>query len=342
MYELDVTFDPDWDVSGLFQPGQTASAVHLLTAMEDRDEESLQQLLEELAEQHVTLDIGGLPKAVVGDELATRLRLEAQLVEKNMLPMGLPAGDPLRLYLEEIAQLPAAGDPQALAQQLANDPGAANKLAELLFSSVVEQAKAYAGKGVLLLDLIQEGSLGLWKAIGAYTQGDIMQHCNWWIEQYLSAAIMLQAKASGVGEKLSRAAQDYRSVDEKLLAELGRNPTVAEIADGLHMSVEETAAVAEMLDNIRSLNRAKATPEQPMPEEEEQAVEDTAYFQMRQRIADLLADLPEQDVQLLTLRYGLEGGLPMDPGQVGARLGLTEEEVVTREAAALSKLRQYH
>lgn len=342
MNELEFTFDQTPDFVAQLQPGQSISAVRLLTAMEDRDEESLQELLEELADRGVTLDIAGLPKPVVGEEMAVRLHLEQQLAEKDMLPQGLPEGDPLGLYLEEIAGLPVAGDPQVLAEQLTRGEEVAHRLAEMLFGAVAQTAREFVGKGVLLLDLIQEGSLGLWKAIQSYGQGDITQHCDWWIRQYMSAAVLLQAKASGVGEKLSRAAQDYRTVDEKLLSELGRNPTLAEMAEGLHMTVEETAAVAEMLDNIRMLNRAKAPQEQTMPEEEEQAVEDTAYFQMRQRIADLLSDLPEQDVKLLTLRYGLEGGLPMDPKQVGARLGLTEEEVVTREAAALSKLRQYN
>ena len=77
-----------------------------------------------------------------------------------------------------------------------------------------------------------------------------------------------------------------------------------------------------------------------MQEEDDQAVEDTAYFQMRQRIAELLADLPKEDAQLLTLRYGLEGGVPMKPQQVAVRMGISADEVTAREAAALAKLRE--
>ena len=95
-----------------------------------------------------------------------------------------------------------------------------------------------------------------------------------------------------------------------------------------------------MMDSARLINRAKAENE-PEEEsvEEEQHVEDTALFQMRQRIADLLADLPKEDAALLTLRFGLEGGLPMSPEETGRKLNLTPVEVVAKEAAALAKLR---
>jgi DNA-directed RNA polymerase sigma subunit (sigma70/sigma32) len=110
-------------------------------------------------------------------------------------------------------------------------------------------------------------------------------------------------------------------VDERLLTELGRNPTTAEIAEGLHMTLSETEAVAEMLDNLKMLNRVKAPQQQELPQEEDQAVEDTAYFQMRQRINELLSVLPEGDAKLLTLRFGLEGGLPMTPEDAGVPAG---------------------
>ena len=106
------------------------------------------------------------------------------------------------------------------------------------------------------------------------------------------------------------------------------------------MSAEETALVKNMLDSARLMNRAKAEnePEEETPEDE-QHVEDTALFQMRQRIADLLSGLSQQDARLLTLRYGLEGGLPLNPEEAGRKLGMTAQEVVTREANALTKLR---
>ena len=137
------------------------------------------------------------------------------------------------------------------------------------------------------------------------------------------------------------ALEDYRAVDERLLGELGRNPTLEEIALELHMRVEEADAVRKMLDDARILAQLKRPPvdEEEEKEAQEQSVEDTAMFQMRQRILDLLSGLPDQDQKLLTLRFGLEGGKPMTPEETGRQLGLTSEEVVAREATALAKLR---
>ena len=156
----------------------------------------------------------------------------------------------------------------------------------------------------------------------------------------MARLITLQARDRGVGQKMRQALEDYKAVDERLLCELGRNATNEEIAEELHMSAEETARVKNMLDSARLVNRAKADNE---PEEEatedEQHVEDTALFQMRQRISELLSVLGDADAALLTMRFGLEGGLPLSPEETGRKLGLTPEEVVAREAAALARLR---
>ena len=161
------------------------------------------------------------------------------------------------------------------------------------------------------------------------------------IHKSIVKAVICQAHASGVGQKLRQALEDYRSVDERLLTQLGRNPTREEIAQAMHMGPEQVELVADMVENARMLSRAK-NPENnaKLPEEEDQAVEDTAYFQMRQRIAELLSVLSEAEARLLSLRYGLEGGVPLTPEQTGQRLGMTPEEVVAAEAAALSKLRK--
>ena len=215
------------------------------------------------------------------------------------------------------------------------------QLTNLGLSRVVELAGECTGYGVLLLDLIQEGSLGLWQAIRNYHGGDYASHRDRWIRLYLAKAVTLQARQSGVGQKMRTALEDYRAVDERLLGELGRNPTLEEIAEELHMNVEETDAVRKMLDDARILAQVKkpAVDEEEEKEAQEQAVEDTALFQMRQRISDLLSALSPEDQKLLTLRFGLEGGKPLTPAETGERLGLTPEEVVAKEAAALSKLR---
>lgn len=322
-------------------PGGQLDGVQFLTLMEPESEEELEAALALLDEKDILLSIDNLSPFAVSADTAVRLRLEKELAAKNALPRGLEENDPLRLYLEEIAELPACGDPRHLAEEYrAGREDVLPQLTDLMLSRVAEQAFSLAGRGVLLLDLLQEGGLGLWQAILSYEGGNFEEHCDRYIRRGLHRALVLQAREFGVGQKMRQAMEDYRAMDEQLLTDLGRNPTIEELADALHMTVQETAAVAGMLETARRLNMAKQEPE---PEEEElaetQAVEDTAYFQMRQRISDLLSNLDESDAKLLTLRFGLENGLPMNAAEVGKLLGVTADEVSAREAAALAQLR---
>ena len=321
--------------------GSSLSAVRFLTLLEEAGETEVEDALLDLEERRITLDISELPKIHGTGEAAVRLRREEQLVAEHALETSLEENDPLRLYLDEVADTPAFGDEAILAEEAAaGDRGAMERLTNLGLSRVISLAEEYVGHGVLLLDLIQEGSLGLWQAIGNYDGGDYESHRDWWIRQHLAKAVTLQARASGLGHKMRQALEDYRAVDERLLGDLGRNATIEEIAEELHMTVEETMAVARMLDNARRVHKAKADVEPPEEtEDDERHVEDTALFQMRQRIMDLLSVLNKEDSQLLNLRFGLEGGRPLSPAETGKRLGLTSEEVVAREAAALAKMR---
>ena len=152
--------------------------------------------------------------------------------------------------------------------------------------------------------------------------------------------VTVSAWDAGVGQKIRQAMEDYRAVDQRLLVELGRNPNLEEIAEQLHMSPETTRTVKKMLSDANALERtARAAQPEETPEEADQPVENTALFQMRQRIQELLSVLDEEDGKLLTLRFGLEGGLPFSPEETGNRLGMTPEEVLAREAAALASLR---
>ena len=321
--------------------GGSLSAAQFLTLMEGQSEDALEDAFALLIEKQAELELTTLPAFAAQGQAAVRLRQEQQIAQKADMRAGLEENDPLRVYLEELAMLPAAGDIRLLAEQhLEGDESASRKLVELSLSRVVELARDFVGYGVLLLDLIQEGSMGLWQGIGCYEGGNFESHRDWWIRHAMTRAVLEQALNTGIGQKLRQAMADYRDTDQRLLAELGRNPTLEEIAESMHMTPAQVAVVAEMVENARVLHRAK-NPEntEQMPEEEDQAVEDTAYFQMRQRIAELLSGLSEADAKLLTLRYGLEGGVPLNPQQTGARLGLTPEEVIARETAALSKLR---
>lgn len=344
MNKLEFSFEPaPWEQwLGNFPRGASVPAGGLLTLLEGEEEQELEDALQAMEEAGMELDIRDLPKSFGSGETALRLRQEQQLAQKGISPDGLEENDPLRLYLEEIAAIPVCGDEDLLAQDAAaGKESAANALTNLGLSRVVEMAGAFTGYGVLLTDLIQEGSLGLWKAVGSYREGEYSTFRDHWIRFYLARAVALQARSSGVGERLRQAMEDYRQVDQRLLSDLGRNATVEEIAQELHLSVEQAESVRAMLENARLLQQAhpSAEDEEP-PEEAEQAVENTAAFQMHQRIADLLSSLEPEEARLLTLRFGLEGGKPMTPQETGRILGLTPDEVVAREAAALAKLRK--
>lgn len=184
--------------------------------------------------------------------------------------------------------------------------------------------------------------MGLWQGILQFNGGDFETHRDWWIRFYMVMTVVKQASSGEVGQKMRQALEDYRAVDERLVSELGRNPTLEEIAEELHMTVDEAESLSQMVTAARRLAqiRPEEAPEEEEQAEEKQAVENTAYFQTRQRIAEMLSGLSEEDAKLLALRFGLEGGLPLSPEETGRKLGLTPEEVVSREAAALAQLRQ--
>ena len=319
-------------------------AQKFLALLENEDEGFLEEAFCQLCDRGIRLDIAGLPKVAGVGEAAVRLRREEQLAKSGRLIQDLEDTDPLKLYLQEIAGVPACGDLHILSEELKEEPDDTTlqqQILNLCLSRVFELACKHTGYGVLLLDLIQEGSMGLWQSLSRYDGGDFEDFRDRQICQSMAYVITLQARNQGVGQKMRQALEDYRSVDERLLTELGRNPTREEIAEALHMSVAQTEIIESMLQTARDMHRAKAEQEPKEAEpEEEQAVEDTAYFQARQRIQELLSGLDEKAQKLLTLRFGLEGGLPKSPEETGKLLGLTPEEVVAAEAAALLKLRE--
>ena len=343
MNDLDISFEPSpWETwLRQKQMGDCVSAAQLLTLLEEENEEAVEEALQEIEMACMVLDISDLPRNVVSGEAALRLRQEMQLVQKGLKPSELEENDPLRVYLEEVAATPAFGDEAVLAADAAKGSEKAMlQLTNLGLSRVIQLAGDHVGRGVLLLDLIQEGSLGLWQAICNYHYGEYTAHRDKWIRFYMAKAILLQARSRGVGQKLRTAIEDYRAVDERLLAELGRNPTLEEIAEELHLSRQEAEAVRQMLENARLMQKAHPVQEEEeATPDEEQAVENTALFQMRARIAELLSGLSPEDQKLLTFRFGLEGGLPLSTEDTARKLGLTPDEVTAREAAALAKLR---
>lgn len=342
MIDMDISFgDSPWEAwMDRKRYGDSLSAAQLLTFLEEETEEGVEEAFAALEDRGLKLDVTTLPSRQFVGQAALRLRQEEQMAKENMALQDLGPNDPLRLYLEEIASLPPAEETEELLRQAADgDEKAQEILTGAGLRRVAEIAKEFTGYGVLLMDLIQEGSMGLWKVVSGFSGGDYPSLRDDAIRQAMARAVTLQARESGVGRKMRQALEDYRAVDQQLLAELGRNPTLEEIAQELHMTPEDAATVKRNLDDARILAQATAPKEEAEPEEEDQAVEDTAYFQMRQRITELLSVLPEEDARLLSLRFGLDKELPLSPEDTGKRMGLTPQEVVAREAAALARLR---
>lgn len=341
MNELDFSFDNSpWELflSGK-REGDRISAAHFLTLLEQETEDAVEDAFAALDDRKLMLDVSDLPVKQYTGQAALRLRQEAEIAEKAMDVSGLNPTDPLRLYLEEIREMPRQTDEKTLADRVAQgDQRAAEQLMHQGLHRVVEIVPEFVGYGVLMMDLLQEGGLALWQAIQV-PEGDYLTRRDRAIRAAMAKAVTLQARANGVGQKMRQALEDYRAVDERLLAELGRNATLEEIALELHMTPEDAETVRKVLEDARMLQQATATKEEEASEEE-QAVEDTAYFQMRQRISELLSVLPEEDAKLLTLRFGLEKGLPMSPEDTGKVLGLTVDQVLRREAKALAMLRE--
>ena len=342
MIDMDISFgDSPWEAwMDRKRYGDSLSAAQLLTFLEEETEEGVEDAFAALEDRGLKLDITTLPSRQFVGQAALRLRQEEQMAKENMALQDLGPNDPLRLYLEEIASLPPAEETEELLRQAADgDEKAQEILTGAGLRRVAEIAREFTGYGVLLMDLIQEGSMGLWKVVSGFSGGDYPSLRDDAIRQAMARAVTLQARESGVGRKMRQTLEDYRAVDQRLLAELGRNPTLEEIAQELHMTPEDAATVKRNLDDARILAQATAPKEEAEPEEEDQAVEDTAYFQMRQRITELLSVLPEEDARLLSLRFGLDKELPLSPEDTGKRMGLTPQEVVAREAAALARLR---
>ncbi len=322
------------------KPSDTFSGARLLALLEGEPEDSVDEAFALLDAGEISLTVADLPRLGNVGEAALRLRREEELSQKPAFWKNLEETDTLRLYMEEIADTDE-DTRLALAEAVARgDESAAEKLLAAMLPIVTERAIGMTGRGVLLMDLIQEGSLGLWQGILSYRGGDFRKHTLWRIDNAMAKAVLLQARDGGIGQKMRQGMEDFRDVDQRLLAQLGRNPTLEEIAEELHISPEEARTLEDALVSARMKQRVEAerAPKEPAPEDK-QAVEDTAYFQMRQRIEEMLSSLTQQEGKLLTLRFGLEGGLPMSPEDTARQLEMTPEAVLEMEASALKKLR---
>lgn len=267
------------------------------------------------------------------------------------VPEGISIEDPVRMYLKEIGKVPllSADEEIDLAQRMeVGDEEAKKRLAEANLRLVVSIAKRYVGRGMLFLDLIQEGNLGLIKAVEKfdYRKGyKFSTYATWWIRQAITRAIADQARTIRIPVHMVETINKLIRVSRQLLQELGREPTPEEIAKEMNMSVDRVREILKISQEPVSL-------ETPIGEEEDSHLGDfiqddnvpvpadaAAFTMLKEQLEDVLGTLTEREQKVLRLRFGLDDGRARTLEEVGKEFNVTRERIRQIEAKALRKLR---
>ena len=267
------------------------------------------------------------------------------------MPPGVKISDPVRMYLKEIGRVPllSAAEEIELAKRIEEgDEEAKRRLAEANLRLVVSIAKRYVGRGMLFLDLIQEGNLGLIKAVEKfdYRKGyKFSTYATWWIRQAITRAIADQARTIRIPVHMVETINKLIRISRQLLQELGREPSAEEIAAEMDMSPEKVREIQKIAQEPVSL-------ETPIGEEDDSHLGDfipdddalapadaAAYELLKEQLEDVLDTLTEREENVLRLRFGLDDGRTRTLEEVGKVFGVTRERIRQIEAKALRKLR---
>jgi RNA polymerase primary sigma factor len=267
------------------------------------------------------------------------------------VPDGVSIEDPVRMYLKEIGKVPllTADEEIELAKRMElGDESAKQRLAEANLRLVVSIAKRYVGRGMLFLDLIQEGNLGLIKAVEKfdYRKGyKFSTYATWWIRQAITRAIADQARTIRIPVHMVETINKQVRVARQLLQELGREPTPEEIAEKMDISVDRVREILKISQEPVSL-------ETPIGEEEDSHLGDfiqddnapvpadaATFTLLKEQLQEVLGTLTEREQKVLILRFGLEDGRSRTLEEVGKEFNVTRERIRQIEAKALRKLR---
>lgn len=325
------------------------------------DMETIEQTFQALTEAGVQVlppdDEEDLDEAAPSAEELSRLQEEIEEAEEQepdtaeALAEDVSTNDPVRMYLREIGKVPllTLEEEQAVARRITEgDESAVKAMTEANLRLVVSIAKRYVGRGMQLLDLIQEGNLGLLKAVEKYdyTKGfKFSTYATWWVRQSITRALADQARTIRIPVHMVETMNKLTQTSRKLQQELGREPTEEELAEVMHMTPERVNEIRQMCMEPVSL-------ESPVGEEDDshlgdfieddsgsQPAEAVSQTMLRQQLMEILDTLSPREAKVLRLRYGLDDGRPRTLEEVGREFNVTRERVRQIEAKALRKIR---
>ena len=340
-------------VSSLLTKGRGNGGVltygELMTALQEQE-----LTPDEIDDLYETFSNKGIE--IVDDSNRAQAEVDEDKAEEEVdidlsIPEGISIDDPVRMYLKEIGRVPllSADEEIALAKRMeAGDEEAQKELAEANLRLVVSIAKRYVGRGMLFLDLIQEGNLGLIKAVEKfdYNKGyKFSTYATWWIRQAITRAIADQARTIRIPVHMVETINKLIRVSRQLLQQLGREPSPEEIAEAMEISVERVREIMKIAQEPVSL-------ETPIGEEEDSHLGDfiedqdapapaeaASFMLLKEQLEEVLDTLTEREERVLRLRFGLDDGRARTLEEVGQNFGVTRERIRQIEAKALRKLR---
>ena len=316
------------------------------------DDDKTEKVFEYLENKGI---VAMMPESDTEDDIILDVEDEPTEEELENIEMAVPDGvsieDPVRMYLKEIGKVPllTAEEEKDLAMKMeAGDMEAKKRLAEANLRLVVSIAKRYVGRGMLFLDLIQEGNLGLIKAVEKfdYRKGyKFSTYATWWIRQAITRAIADQARTIRIPVHMVETINKLIRVQRQLLQELGREPYPEEIAEKMGLPVERVR-------EIQKISQEPVSLETPIGEEEDSHLGDfiqddnvpvpaeaAAFTLLKEQLVEVLGTLTEREQKVLCLRFGLEDGRARTLEEVGKEFDVTRERIRQIEAKALRKLR---
>lgn len=341
----------------LVEQGKKRSSLTYKDIMErlspfDQDPEQMDEFFEQLADHGIEVvnENDNEEEISIGPD-GHRDADEFSFDDDLSLPPGVKINDPVRMYLKEIGRVPllSAEEEIELAKRIEKgDEEAKRRLAEANLRLVVSIAKRYVGRGMLFLDLIQEGNMGLIKAVEKFDHDKgfkFSTYATWWIRQAITRAIADQARTIRIPVHMVETINKLIRVSRQLLQELGREPTPEEIAQEMELSTDKVREIMKIAQEPVSL-------ETPIGEEDDSHLGDfiedqdalapadaAAYELLKEQLEDVLDTLTEREENVLRLRFGLDDGRTRTLEEVGKVFGVTRERIRQIEAKALRKLR---